>query len=269
MNWHKKLSPQWLVCLLGVVAVALFAVQCAAIEPTPCAGIKIHSNELSAAKTDEYCRYALRERSKVEAYWGATWSKPIRINVSSKNKDSYENQLAEEDRLGTRIEVPDRDSVQVAMPGMRVNNPPLLHQIVHVYAPNANRFLAEGLAVYLQAKLGGDPGYPNFGEDLGPLAARAIKQVGSLEPLDTVRTGQPFGIDPSDNPRLKSRFAFFAAVDRWSAYVVAGSFVGFMIERDGLAQFRALYKTWDYKKTYGKSLKVLEKEWRVSLSQQQ
>ncbi len=39
----------------------------------------------------------------------------------------------------------------------------LLHEIVHIYAPNNNRFLAEGLAVYLHAKLAGNPAFPNFG----------------------------------------------------------------------------------------------------------
>src|SRR5215470_6760285 len=41
-----------------------------------------------------------------------------------------------------------------------------LHELVHIYFPNANRMLAEGLAVYLQQKIGGNRAYPNFGEDL-------------------------------------------------------------------------------------------------------
>jgi hypothetical protein len=31
-----------------------------------------------------------------------------------------------------------------------------LHEIVHIYAPHTNRFLAEGLAVYLHATLAGN-----------------------------------------------------------------------------------------------------------------
>jgi hypothetical protein len=42
----------------------------------------------------------------------------------------------------------------------------ILHELVHIYFPNSNRMLAEGLAVHLQQEIGEGPGYPNFGEDL-------------------------------------------------------------------------------------------------------
>ena len=42
----------------------------------------------------------------------------------------------------------------------------ITHELVHVYFPNGNRFLAEGLAVYLQATIGGNPAFPNFGRPL-------------------------------------------------------------------------------------------------------
>ncbi len=42
----------------------------------------------------------------------------------------------------------------------------IIHEVTHVTAPNANRFLAEGLAVYAQKKLRGQAAYPNFGRDL-------------------------------------------------------------------------------------------------------
>jgi len=51
-----------------------------------------------------------------------------------------------------------------------------------------------------------------------------------------------------------------------TAYTLAGSFVGFLIEQHGLARFRTLYETADYEKAYGKSFATLEKEWRASLS---
>ena len=46
------------------------------------------------------------------------------------------------------------------------------------------------------------------------------------------------------------------------AYLLAGSFVGFLIERYGLDEFRKLYENGSYEAAYGKSLGVLEKEWR-------
>ena len=56
-----------------------------------------------------------------------------------------------------------------------------------------------------------------------------------------------------------------SVMDEETAYVVAGSFVGFLIERHGLPPFRSLYETENYEKVYGKSLDTLEREWRVSI----
>jgi hypothetical protein len=56
-------------------------------------------------------------------------------------------------------------------------------------------------------------------------------------------------------------------MDEKTAYVLAGSFVGFLIERHGLPPFRSLYETENYKKVYGRSLDTLEKEWRLSLQE--
>jgi hypothetical protein len=134
---------------------------------------------------------------------------------------------------------------------VRDNTGALLHEIVHIYAPNNNRFLAEGLAVYLHTKLGGNPAFPNFGEDLRRSAARALSEVKSLEKLNSVRT-----------PRALS-----SVMDETTAYVLAGSFVGFLIERYGLPQFRSLYETENYEQVYGRSFDTLEKEWGLNLEE--
>jgi hypothetical protein len=54
-------------------------------------------------------------------------------------------------------------------------------------------------------------------------------------------------------------------MDEETAYILAGSFVGFLIETYGLLSFRNLYETDNYEKVYEKSLDTLEKEWRVSI----
>jgi hypothetical protein len=54
-------------------------------------------------------------------------------------------------------------------------------------------------------------------------------------------------------------------MDEKTAYILAGSFVGFLVERYGLARFHRLYATEDYETVYGKSLETLETEWRSSL----
>lgn len=132
---------------------------------------------------------------------------------------------------------------------IRENTGGLLHEIVHIYAPNDNRFLAEGLAVYLHARLAGNPAFPNLGGDLGQLARRDLPGVKSLASLNSVRTPRPLG----------------TVIDEKTAYTLAGSFVGFLIEQYELSRFRTLYETGDYDQAYGKSLGTLESEWRSSL----
>jgi len=127
----------------------------------------------------------------------------------------------------------------------------MLHEIVHIYAPHRNRFLAEGLAVYLHTTLAGNPAFPNFGEDLRRLAIRGLSRVESLDALNRVRTPRPLS----------------TVVDERTAYVLAGSFVGFLIERYQVTLFRSVYETENYDTVYGKSFGALEREWRSSLQQ--
>jgi hypothetical protein len=222
--------------------VVLFVAQCAPVlrETLTCEGIQILSNELTASEAEDYCLYAMHERKKVEAFWGAAWNQPIRINVSSSYRIS-------------RALVPgylgNRGFMEMPLRTVRNNTSALLHEIVHIYAPNDNRFLAEGLAVYLHTKLAGNPAFPNFGEDLQRLAARGLSGMKSLEALNGVRT-----------PRSLS-----AVMDEKTAYALSGSFMGYLIEKYGLASFRSLYTTKNYEQVYGKSLDILEKEWRFNL----
>jgi len=107
---------------------------------------------------------------------------------------------------------------------VRQGNAAIVHEVVHVFAPNANRFLAEGLAVYAHDRLGGAPAHPNFGADLHR-AAQAFAAA-DLAALDRAATPQ----------RLATE-----ALDEGSAYLVAGSFVRFLVETHGLDRFRRLY----------------------------
>jgi len=228
--------------ILCIVVLSVFVVQCAPVlrGALTCEGVQILSNELTASEAEAYCLYAIHERKKVEGFWGAAWNQPIRINVSSSYRMS-------------RALVPgylgNRGFMEMPLRTVRNNTSALLHEIVHIYAPNDNRFLAEGLAVYLHAKLAGNPAFPNFGEDLRRLAARGLSGIKSLEALNGVRTPRPLS----------------AVMDEKNAYALAGSFVGYLIEKYGLASFRSLYTTENYEQVYGKSLDILEKEWRFNL----
>jgi hypothetical protein len=231
--------PRQVLCIVGL---SVFTLQCAPVlrGTLTCEGVQVLSDQLTVAKAEEYCRYAVRERKKVEGFWGDTWKEPIRINVSSSYRIS-------------RALVPgyfgNRGFMEMPLRRVRDNTGALLHEIVHIYAPNNNRFLAEGLAVYLHTKLGGNPAFPNFVEDLRRSAARSLSRVKSLEALNGVRTPRPLS----------------SVMDEETAYVIAGSFVGFLIEGYGLPSFRNFYETGDYEKIYGKSFVTLETEWRLSI----
>jgi hypothetical protein len=234
----------WLLFVLCVIALSVFAVQCAHTwgSAAVCVSIQVVSDELTSAEAETYCRYAVQERQKVEAFWGATWSEPIRIHVSRAYRIS-------------RALVPgalgNRGFLEMPLHRVRENTGGLLHDIVHIYAPNTNRFLAEGLAVYLHAKLAGNPAFPNFGDDLRRLAVRGLSGVESLDALNRVQTPHPLG----------------TVMEEKTAYILAGSFVGFVIERYGLASFRSVYEAGSYEQVYGKSLGMLEREWRVNLQE--
>ena len=238
----EESSKGWRRYILCIVVLSVFVAQCAPVlrGTLTCEGVQILSNELTASEAEDYCLYAMHERKKVEEFWGAAWNQPIRINVSSSYRIS-------------RSLVPghfgNRGFMEMPLRTVRNHTSALLHEIVHIYAPNDNRFLAEGLAVYLHTKLTGNPAFPNFGEDLRRLAARGLSGIKSLEALNGVRTPRPLS----------------AVMDEKNAYALAGSFVGYLIEKYGLASFRSLYATENYEQVYGKSLDILEKEWRFNL----
>jgi hypothetical protein len=56
-------------------------------------------------------------------------------------------------------------------------------------------------------------------------------------------------------------------VNQQSAYILAGGFVGFLIEKYGVVMFRNLYETGSYETVYTKSLSALEEEWRNEVQQ--
>lgn len=205
-----------------------------------CANIQILSDQLTPREAEAYCLYAVSERQKVEGYWGATWKDSVRIHVDG----SY--------RISKAL-IPgyrgNRGFMEMPLRGVRNNDGALLHEIVHIYAPNDNRFLAEGLAVYLHQKLAGNRAFPNFGRTLDAEARERLPELESLDRLNGVRTPTPLG----------------TVLREQSAYILAGSFVGFLIETYGLPEFRKLYETGAYEVVYGKSLEALEKEWRMGL----
>ena len=139
-----------------------------------------------------------------------------------------------------------------------------IHEVTHVFAPNANRFLAEGLAVYAHEHLKGPPAYPNFGADIKVLA-RKYADKADISSFD--KTGTPTPLRFSSD-KLEER----------EIYVLAGSFVRYLISEFGFSKFRELYaltplipgsrnarnaKRWE--QVYGLTIDQLTSNWRADL----
>jgi hypothetical protein len=125
----------------------------------------------------------------------------------------------------------------------------IAHELTHVLLPNGNRFLAEGLAIYIQAKIGSNPAFPNFGQplhdlvrkrladlfpDVSSASTRSIHQL-QLSELDKIATPNPLAI------KIGSAFYGEEPLGQAIVYPIAGSFVQFIIESHGLSLFKDMY----------------------------
>ena len=209
---------------------------------------------LSPQTARDFAALLASERSRIRQWWGATFENEIRVKIVDERGPSMALVPAWRGEHGV-----------MRMPLVRVkgNDAASLHELVHIYAPNANRFLAEALAVYAHEHLKGRRAHPNFGRDLHEMAAATTSTM-SLVELDKVAT-----------PQTLERGG-----DETKAYVAGGSFVRFLIERDGLEKFRALYALTPlqpgkreagsperWQTIYGQSLSALEQEWRQFLNE--
>lgn len=153
-------------------------------------------------------------RRIVRKWWGASFEGTIRVIVS------------DEHRIQTSL-VPGwrGNRGHYLLNTRRVTNysATTIHNLIHIYAPNGNRMLAEGLAVYAHNHLGGPPGWPDYGKDLHILAAGYVDAFDLVQMDRRSRTPRPL-------PRPQEE-----------AYIVAGSFVKFLIEALGMEKFRELY----------------------------
>jgi len=174
---------------------------------------------------------------------------------------------------------------RMEFPAWRVSarNAAILHELVHVLFPNGNRLLAEGLAIYLQAEIGSNPAFPNFGRPLHDLARERMRAMMShfapdqpaglpplqLAELDAIATPSPLTLQIGsdhygEEPRGQAHI-----------YPIAGSFVQFLIESRGLSAFRKLYDLTPlvpqqqkagspgrWADVYGVQLVDLESEWK-------
>src|SRR5262245_17866939 len=190
-----------------------------------------------------------RARAKVRAWWGPIEG-PISIQTDTERVLSMALIPAWRGERG-----------QMIFGAKRVNagEAATVHEMIHVYAPNANRFLAEGLAVFGHDLLGGPPAYPNFGKSLDDIAGHSANRDLAIA-LERI---------PTPNP--------LESVSK-EGEAIAGSLVKFLIERHGLDKFRALYdltplapmqrnpgESARWQQIYGESFEAIVDAWLTTL----
>lgn len=225
--------------------LALMALNAAAQEP-----ITFKLTGVRPITANEFQNEMQKARVKVSEWWGATFDGPISVETDMQRVLSMALIPAWRGQRGQMIFGTKR---------VQAGEAATVHEMIHVYAPNANRFLAEGLAVYAHDLLGGPPAHPNFGKNLDQLAVRSASRELTFA-LERVATPAPLEETSKD------------------AYAIAGSFVKFLIEQYGMEQFRALYALTPlmpmqrnagaadrWQTIYGQSLESLTDGWLAAL----
>jgi len=162
----------------------------------------------------------------------------------------------------------------------------IMHELVHILLPNANRFLAEALAIYLQAAIGGNPAFPNFGRPLHGAAREVLRKLvpefgaGLSSHLDMVRLASLDAIATPAPLTLRVGDDFYGEDQRGqvSIYPLVGSFAQHLVEAHGLERFQTIYSQTPlvpfeqstgaagrWRGVYGCSLAELEREWKLMI----
>jgi hypothetical protein len=139
-------------------------------------------------------------------------------------------------------------TVSLSVDHIRDSSAPIIHEVTHILANHGqNSFFSEGLAVYFQERFGRTSGFPNFSVPLDELVRYHQGQLLGLQQL--FNDNEIFGQVGTEQRRL--------------AYIEAGSFINFLVEKYGEQKLAELHnsKNLDFKKVYGKKLRELEREW--------
>jgi hypothetical protein len=130
---------------------------------------------------------------------------------------------------------------------------PFVHETVHIIAWDWHTlWLKEGLAIFLNDKLGGYPSFPNFGKNIDKLAKSNLRF-----PSIIAKIGQD-GIAKFSNREERRIF-----------YLLSGSFVKFIYDNIGMEKLMKIYREKNtsnaVKELTGKKLDVWKKEWIDSI----
>ena len=254
-RWFRRMAGR---AILGVIAATgILAPSALPMKSDSCtiqASFTFEGVDARAARDFEASFCAAAE--EVGRWWGVPYAGAYEIDVNPEYRYSMALVPAWRGHRG-----------RMKFPAHRIEErrAAISHEITHVVAPNQNRFLAEGLAVYAQVVIGTNPAFPNFGRPLHTAALPYINLV-TLSELDAIATPDRLEIED--------------VLDMKGAYLIAGSFVEFLIDTYGMEKFRTLYaltplcpchhdfsgspRRW--KEVYGHDLPALERAWRLYIT---
>jgi len=128
---------------------------------------------------------------------------------------------------------------------------PYLHETVHILSPGfSSLWVREGLAVYLNDKLGGYSSFPNYGKDI---------DLSAIEYL-TIPKNQLLHVGENGIPKI-----FQNNEERKEFYILSGSFVKYIENKIGIQKLMIIYKATDTQKAFQevtqKSIEDWKKDW--------
>ena len=284
-----RLLSLWTLCL--TLAFASTSSAQPAVTVQACGGTKAafsfgnhlstpgqeHYPRLSDVQKDAFVSAFCREVTNVRNWhanegWGASPTLPnLKISVDDKFESSGSLVHMALGEAG-RIDFPAHE-VEVGQTG-------IAHELTHLFLPNGNRFLAEGLAVYVQQKIGSNHAMPNFGMPLDQIVREFTCGMHLVEiprpDLENIRFAEA---DRIATPTLITLRIGVVPYQSAYAYAIFGSFVQFLIESQGMDKFRKLYHLTPLKPgernegspdrwatVYGAPLAALEKNWRSRIA---
>jgi hypothetical protein len=133
---------------------------------------------------------------------------------------------------------------------------PYIHEAVHIIAWDWYAlWMKEGLAVFLNDKLHGDPAYPNFGKNLDRFSRNNLDR---RQPLSLIgQNGVP---------------VFADQVERRFFYIFSGSFVKYLYTHIGIEKLMKIYTAKDTRKAIaeitGRNMNLWKKDWIASLKKE-
>jgi arsenate reductase-like glutaredoxin family protein len=176
------------------------------------------------------------------------------VKVKKYLGEKYLNFNLQEDKIkyfiksGNFASVSTCSSGRVKLSYVKEKRSPYLHETVHViankYSKYTDTWLSEGLAVYLNDHLGGDPTHLNIEDNLDLLSSKIIKSKKYKDVIHYFPT--------AFYPTYKQRKAF---------YILAGSFVKFIKNKYGKENLLKIYNSVEVQDVTNRSLKQIKKDW--------